>query len=219
MLKSLLVLCLLSTSAFAQSQLDQSIRNKAARLKDLIDNNIGRVDNRVKIEVNQTLSTALNELNTLMRDLPGPGPTPPPPPPPQAASLHCNWFDGQSHAIAQRGWHLVEQVRNITISRGFFGNNSYESSSNCMNTLISQTVNRGEIEVAKRRTCTCNWYPADVHYTPKQRGWHMTYTLNVMNGPHQQEVVVSAKFYGNNSTASQQACNSDMVRSNFSCNP
>lgn len=216
MLKSLLVLCLLSTSAFAQSQLDQSIRNKANRIKELIDNNIHRADNRVKIEINQTLSQTLNELNTLMRDTPTP---PIPPTPPQASNLSCGWLDGQSHGIAQRGWHLTEQIRNITVSRAFYGNNNFESSARCMNDLIDRSVNRSEIESAKRRTCTCAWYAADSHYTPKERGWHMTYTLNVLNGSSFTTAVVSTKFYGNNSTASQQACNNDMVRSNFSCNP
>lgn len=215
MIKIILVSLFVSMSAFAQSQIDTVIRTKVDRINTMLDRNLPGLSAREKAEINLTLSNTIQELNQIMRDTPTPVPTPIP----SNRDLRCSWVDGNSFGIAQRGYHLIEVIRGIHISKGFYGNNSTPSSENCLKDLIVQAVPQREIEQAKRRTCACGWFPADNANQPSARGHHMYYSIEVPNGGNNiKEVQVSVGFFQNNSTASQQSCQQALVNTNFSCN-
>jgi len=201
------LLALTSISAFAQGNLSQRVHQKAIQVEELVRNNIGQVENRTKMEVDQILSDTLNRLSQILRTQPEP----------QYGMRKCGWFDGQSHAISERGWHKVSSVRGIILSERFYGNNGDDSSRTCYKDLVNETVPNHEVSYSKQTSCACQWLSAESSNLPQDRGWHMAYDLQLQNGESLVNLKISSEFFGNYSVSSEESCKRKLVSQNFVC--
>ncbi len=218
MKKLLIVLAGLSmVPAFAQD-IDQQIEANAARLNEIINQQQMHryMQPNAKANLLAQLKGAIR-IVTGNQAPPSPPRPVPPQPSPQLSAAQCAWFDGQSNGIATRGWHAFRLVNGVYYSLQYYDNNSTASAQACQQDLIFKhdaPAYRGEVARAKRSACACAWYPGDVLGQPSQRGWHMAYTMNLLDGS---AVTLSSGYYDNNSTASQETCNRALVSNGFVC--
>jgi hypothetical protein len=203
-----------SASVFAQARIDINLKAKTTTIKKLVNQNIDRLTVSEKREMNIVLASAVTKIKQII-NAQTPLPTPRPRPRPrQGSNLKCQWQDGSSNGIGQRGHHIVETIRGLKISKAFFGNNGIYSNEKCLNELIDLTVQPHQIGKAKTKTCACKWFDGNSFNKPTKRGFHMSYNLNLQGGL---AVILSSKFYGNGGTNSQQRCQNELVATNFSC--
>ncbi len=209
----LLALSLITLFSSAQGQtVDMKIKAKLKRIERLGEASLPRMSESEKHRLDDELSDVLSLLRGGILS-PNPGPINPP-----GSNLFCKWMTGNDSGISRRGYHLLEEVRGFLYSHDFYGNNNIVSKTNCHQRLIQETVHPSLISVAKRTTCSCDWFPADKHHEPLDRGYHMTYQLEVPgeNGPV--ALTISSGYYGNNSTPSRESCNRALIGNNFVCN-
>ena|GEM_PF-1966280 len=137
--------------------------------------------------------------------------------PDRASIAACGWFDGATHGIAARGWHRFHIVRNIYISDKYYDNEGAASAYSCYSDVVQQDYYQNAVATAKANECTCKWLDGsgDSHnINPPSRGWHLAYPVAV---DKDLKLNVSVRYFDNNGTSSQEACNRELVKRHFQC--
>lgn len=206
----------ITANSFAQQRdIDSKLMMKSSRIKRLVQNNLNVLSHEEKRELKQVLNQTLQAIQAIAS---GGGGNLPPAPQRPLNELVCAWKNGMSDGIGQRGYHLIEKIRGLSISREFFGNVGSVSAERCFKVLIQQSIHPADLAQTKRATCTCKWMDGMQSTNPGKRGVHMTFKIQSRVGNSIKDVNISSKFYGNVGTTSQQRCQNDLVATNFSCN-
>ncbi len=140
------------------------------------------------------------------------------------ATTQCGWFDGATKGLGSRGWHAYAFVQNVYYSAQFFDNYGAYSRAKCFNEVVF-TFEKGfyaqRVANAKKTACACRWFNGEIVDAKPvglgERGWHLSYALEILTANSKSTEFFSAKEYGNGGSASEEACKRFLVESNFIC--